>query len=393
MTQEIIVQRFASSQDLELLESELNEFNPFRILKIQEIEIRHSNFLAWILDPNQNHGLGDRVLKKVIIETLMQNPEKDFSFNPFLIKQMFFYDVEVRREWRNIDLLLISRHNKFLLLIENKVNAKESAGQLSKYLSSVEEEFKSYVVLPLFLTLTGENSSLNDFFIFSYSSIYGILKFTLNMYKQNINDKIVDFIHFYLRTLEVITMEDERLQKLCKQIYSKHKEAVDLIVSYASGSFNEATELFIGKHTELKGLHQGNKWLWFLPIKFMNSLPLVEAGWQVPYPICFWFRCNEEDKTLQLKIEVGPFLNSNLRADFLSYLKENGKDFFKIGKNLEKAISNPDAKYTRIWNKTEELDNSQNPNDITVKMDKLYSQAKPIIEELFLLVKDFKWKE
>ena len=36
--------------------------NLFDILKITRTEIRHSNMLAWLLNPNENHGLGDSVL-------------------------------------------------------------------------------------------------------------------------------------------------------------------------------------------------------------------------------------------------------------------------------------------------------------------------------------------
>lgn len=35
------------------------KFNIFDVLKISRTEIRHSNVLAWLLDANENHGLGD----------------------------------------------------------------------------------------------------------------------------------------------------------------------------------------------------------------------------------------------------------------------------------------------------------------------------------------------
>lgn len=33
------------------------KFNMFDVLKISRTEIRHSNMLAWIMDPNENMGM------------------------------------------------------------------------------------------------------------------------------------------------------------------------------------------------------------------------------------------------------------------------------------------------------------------------------------------------
>lgn len=45
-------------QCLDRLSKWSNRFNLFDVLKISGTEIRHSNVLAWLLDPNENHGLG-----------------------------------------------------------------------------------------------------------------------------------------------------------------------------------------------------------------------------------------------------------------------------------------------------------------------------------------------
>jgi len=50
---------------LEPLERIISEFNVFEALGIIHTEIRHSKVLSWLLDPAENHGLGDYVLKKL----------------------------------------------------------------------------------------------------------------------------------------------------------------------------------------------------------------------------------------------------------------------------------------------------------------------------------------
>lgn len=38
-------------------------FNPFDVLRYADYEIRHSNVLAWLLQPNETHGIGDAFIR------------------------------------------------------------------------------------------------------------------------------------------------------------------------------------------------------------------------------------------------------------------------------------------------------------------------------------------
>ncbi len=44
--------------ELQRLEFLLDEFNIFEAIGAVRMELRHSDFLAFLLDPNQSHGLG-----------------------------------------------------------------------------------------------------------------------------------------------------------------------------------------------------------------------------------------------------------------------------------------------------------------------------------------------
>ncbi|HEU5368889.1 MAG TPA: PD-(D/E)XK nuclease family protein [Ktedonobacterales bacterium] len=52
--------------DLERLEALLERFNIFEAIGAVRQEVRHSDFLAFLLTPQQNHGLGDAFLKRLI---------------------------------------------------------------------------------------------------------------------------------------------------------------------------------------------------------------------------------------------------------------------------------------------------------------------------------------
>lgn len=47
------------NEDFDKLDLGLKNPNIFQILKISKNEIRHSNFLSWLLDPKGSHKLGD----------------------------------------------------------------------------------------------------------------------------------------------------------------------------------------------------------------------------------------------------------------------------------------------------------------------------------------------
>lgn len=104
-----LLDRFLVENDaLEELNAKLAEFNIFNVLNIQQKEIRHSNTLAWLLNPTESHGLGDRFLKRFLSRLLIENDEVDVSLSPAKVELFDFDDVEVNREWRNIDILVRS---------------------------------------------------------------------------------------------------------------------------------------------------------------------------------------------------------------------------------------------------------------------------------------------
>ena len=78
------------------------------------------------------------------------------------VELMDFTDIEVRREWKHIDVLVIDRQNKLVLLIENKIGGCEGPGQLARYRKTIGNEFPTFKLIPVFLTLQGESSEDDD---------------------------------------------------------------------------------------------------------------------------------------------------------------------------------------------------------------------------------------
>ena len=68
--------------DLARLETELAQFNLFEAIGVVRSEVRHSDFLAFLLDPSQNHGLGEFFLKPFLQHTLLSARGGDLELNP-----------------------------------------------------------------------------------------------------------------------------------------------------------------------------------------------------------------------------------------------------------------------------------------------------------------------
>ena len=103
--------RFMQEADcLESLSRWTNEFNMFDVLKISRTEIRHSNMLGWLLDPNESHALGDAFIKE-FVRKLSEKIEDDKTDCISLMLQDF-YSYQVYREANHMDIVLFSREEK-----------------------------------------------------------------------------------------------------------------------------------------------------------------------------------------------------------------------------------------------------------------------------------------
>jgi hypothetical protein len=148
--------------------------NIFEAAGMQRQEIRHSNFLAFLLNPQENHGLGDAFLKRLLQTTLNNSSVEPPPISALTLALADFSDALISREWRNIDVLVESKHNNFIFVIENKIDSSESEHQLSKYEQVVKSKFPDEHKLFAYLTKDGEPPSdhlwaaFGDFLVTKY---------------------------------------------------------------------------------------------------------------------------------------------------------------------------------------------------------------------------------
>src|SRR3990167_4503018 len=119
---------FKKAKELEKeLPELLGKFNPFRILKMQDYEIRHSNVIAWLLDPKESHGLGAEILKK-FIKVIKKDAQDGLpciyrQLGNLKIKDLNKHGkgaVRIEREENHIDISIIIPSASMYFVIENK---------------------------------------------------------------------------------------------------------------------------------------------------------------------------------------------------------------------------------------------------------------------------------
>jgi PD-(D/E)XK nuclease superfamily len=65
-----------SCPELRELEKLLGNFNIFRVLRFEHGEIRHSNVLSWLFDPDESHGLRDLFLRRWLMRVFHDVTER-----------------------------------------------------------------------------------------------------------------------------------------------------------------------------------------------------------------------------------------------------------------------------------------------------------------------------
>lgn len=374
----------AENPELEVLSARLATFNIFRALKVERVEIRHSNTLGWLLDPAESHGLGDVFLRRILSNILLDADIQGLTAADVELKD--FDDIEVRREWRHIDVLVIDRGNKLVLLIENKVGSGEMAGQLARYRAIVNQEFPSFTLVPVFLTLDGTPSDDEDeaarYVSYSYLQLTDVLKRIIEPRRSQMPEAVATFLDHYMETLGRITMQDTALVELCRTIYRKHKRAIDLIFEHGMvSSFEKSVKTTLPTLGEFEILYTRPNWVTFIPKSWADVLPQNGTAWRFDrkFSVACWFARKPE--SVKFAFELSRMDDPQLRLTLVKALQDAGFRFTK------KAFDT-DATYSRFYASTHTLAGADDEVEVQDAVQKLMANAKAAFTKAEAVFKD-----
>lgn len=227
-----LVELVVANPDLEQLESLLDQFNIFEAIGVARQELRHSDFLAFLLDPRQSHRLGDAFVKRLLQKALMTAEDGASPISPIDLDVWSLEQMTVLRECRNIDLLLVDEPHRLVVIVENKIGSGEHSDQLDRYAQIVHDAYRDWRVLGLYLTPDGDAPSDERYIAIDYDLVCETVEGLAESRSSTLDPAVHAAMTHYARMLRRHVVSDSDIAELCQRIYQRHKRALDLIYEH-----------------------------------------------------------------------------------------------------------------------------------------------------------------
>lgn len=174
---------FFSDPDVTQAMEWVRDRNVFDVLMPDER--RMSNVIAWLLDPNQGHGMGDFFLKELLKAASLQTGEKfPKDWSSYDIALTSFYSAIVVTEYQvgegRLDILVYDYDNDLVVAIENKFGAREGDGQTAGYGRVIDERFGDLHKVFVYLDYYGNGKEKEQWINLDYEWLQTALERTVN---------------------------------------------------------------------------------------------------------------------------------------------------------------------------------------------------------------------
>lgn len=297
-----------NNPELERLEGLLEEFNIFEVLGAVNVELRHSEFLAYLLNPNQNHGLGDHFVRRFLQRAVAAHPFEKQGLSAIDLDVLDFEDLVVMREWGNIDILLLNEIEEFVVIIENKIGSIEHSNQLARYYQQVERQHPGQKILALYLTPDGDDPSDDRYLPVSYQLLSDLLAQAISNRASTIGSEVLTLMEHYVKMLRRHILSSSELDKLAKKIYHKHQKALDFIFEHRPDiqtAIFEFLQELVRKHRDLTLDHTTKSYIRFIPKRLDTMVFKQGEGW-TPTGRILLFEFKNASNRLGLYLTIGP---------------------------------------------------------------------------------------
>ena len=216
-----------------------NSVNFWHILEITRNEKQISRFLAWLLDPQESHSIGDLFLKNILIQAARADVNRTANINPLDIDLEDFSNAIIETELglgsrRRCDIAVIDPRNGYFVIIENKIDANEGKDQTQDYfrISSADfpvEQYPNRVFI--YLSPSGDAPQSENFVPIDYQAI--LLSIDSVIKHGKLPDLelflIEQFRHNLLREIAM----DPKTEKMVLKIYEEHSDVLEFILKTA----------------------------------------------------------------------------------------------------------------------------------------------------------------
>jgi hypothetical protein len=176
------------------------ERNVFSILGMGEN--RHSNMLAWLLNPREGHLLGDYFLQELIRASYNEDTEQYYKIFDFSLDAYNFNNAILFREFnvgngKKIDIAILDPENEIAIFIENKYGSCESDEQTSTYHEELTAKYgDQYTCIFIFMDWNESEAKCDEFINLGYDWLASAIEKLLDrdILSTNIEVILVDYL-------------------------------------------------------------------------------------------------------------------------------------------------------------------------------------------------------
>lgn len=248
---------FIANPAFDELEAAFDRFCPFEAVGVIRQEIRHGHFLEYVFSPQRPHGFGTDCLQAFFhaAANAASAEEPIDNFSPLDIHLMELDTAVVRREWRNIDLLIEVRSHKLIVAVELKIDATEHSGQLKRYRETVASQWprsEGWNQVFVFLTKRGDDPSSDNGEGWLTLELEAVTAEMQKLVEREVGASDARrLLQSYIDMLRRHHLSNERLEELASKLWAEHGAALEYLVERRPDS---VAELFRQLYTDRERL-------------------------------------------------------------------------------------------------------------------------------------------
>ena len=304
----------------------LSRLNFFRAAGVTWSELRHSDFLAFLMSPTESHKLKDRFLKRFLREVRAEHPAAQNLPSPDELSMWTLDDTQVSREKDHIDILLLNPRLGFAVIIENKTGSQEHGDQLLRYWQSIARESRrTPKIIGLFLSPSRAIPTDPRFLPISYRTVRKALENVRSSVEVSEFLDLKVLLRHYACLIEEEFMDQPDASGIAWDVYRKHPKAIEFLNSNSPNQQmkNEIRVLLSetdGCAFELERAYE----LSFVFPEWRKDPTLITGPIEYSAAWLFWF--DGFDKNLVLWLGIDP--QSNAAVGRLTAIAKSNQSIF-----------------------------------------------------------------
>lgn len=221
--------------ELERLEMLLDQFNMFEAIGATWQEGRHSDVLAFLLNPQQNHGLGDAFFKRLLQKAIAASYGTPLPVSTIDLDVWDCNQVIVLRGNQRIDILMLDERHRLAVILDNRLTESGNAFQMQRYWETVSTLYSGWNILGLYLTVDGEPPPDERYLPIDYNLTCTLIEKLVESRTATLGKDVDIMLSHYTEMLRRHIVGESEITRLCRRIYGKHQRAFDLIYEHRLG--------------------------------------------------------------------------------------------------------------------------------------------------------------